>query len=210
MAQTVEAGDSVLLDDGLISLEVLEVRGDSEVLCSVTDGGPLESKRGVNLPGLTVDLPAMSDKDREDIRFGLELDIDFVAASFIRKAADVNEVRDYVDETWKELWHGHEDRAPPQIISKVENAEALDNFDEILHASDGIMVARGDLGVEIPFEKVSISRFGWKFHDHFTPCCRISQPVPRPKPKGHEPGRSSPGLPDRLQRGTPKLFCPRA
>ena len=158
MAETVEAGDSVLLDDGLISLEVLEVRGDNEVLCCVTDGGALESKRGVNLPGLTVDLPAMSDKDREDIRFGLELDIDFVAASFIRKAADVNEVRDFVDKAWKQIWHGHENRPPPQIISKVENAEALDNFDEILHASDGIMVARGDLGVEIPFEKVSTAQ----------------------------------------------------
>eukprot|EP00937_MAST-01D_sp_MAST-1D-sp2_P002257 g2257.t1 len=158
LPKTVQPGDRVLLDDGLIALEVTEVPSEHEVTCTVLDAGQLTSKRGVNLPGLSVDLPAMSDKDRADIRYGIEHDVDFVAASFIRKAADVQTVRAYVDKTWAEVWHGREACPPPQIISKVENAEAMDNFDEILDASDGIMVARGDLGVEIPFEKVTTAQ----------------------------------------------------
>ena len=176
LPQTVSVGDKVLFDDGLIELDVLEVKAcGTEVRCRIMNGGPLEGKRGVNLPGLSVDLPAMSDKDRTDIRYGIEhANIDFVAASFIRTAEGVNEVRDYVNATWAEVYAGDADQlaSPPLIISKVENAEAMDNFGEILAASDGIMVARGDLGVEIPFEKVSTAQ-----KDMVKACNKAGKPV---------------------------------
>ena len=176
LPQTVSVGDKVLFDDGLIELDVLEVKAcGTEVRCHIMNGGPLEGKRGVNLPGLSVDLPAMSDKDRTDIRYGIEhANIDFVAASFIRTAEGVNEVRDYVNATWAEVYAGDADQlaSPPLIISKVENAEAMDNFGEILAASDGIMVARGDLGVEIPFEKVSTAQ-----KDMVKACNKAGKPV---------------------------------
>lgn len=143
-----KSGDTVLLDDGLIGLEVVSVEGN-EVKCKVKNTGELGEKKGVNLPGVKVSLPAISDKDKGDLKFGCEQKVDFVAASFIRKKEDVLEIRSFLDE------NGGNDI---KIISKIENQEGLDNFDEILEVSDGIMVARGDLGVEIPIEEVPFAQ----------------------------------------------------
>ena len=137
-------GNTVLLDDGLVGLEVTEIKGN-EIICKVINTGELGETKGVNLPGVSVGLPALSEKDIADLKFGCEQGVDFVAASFIRKASDVAEVRKVLDENGG---------ANIKIIPKIENQEGVDNFDEILELSDGIMVARGDLGVEIPAEEV--------------------------------------------------------
>ncbi len=137
-------GNTVLLDDGLVGLEVAEIKGN-EIICKVINTGELGETKGVNLPGVSVGLPALSEKDIADLKFGCEQGVDFVAASFIRKASDVAEVRKVLDENGG---------ANIKIIPKIENQEGVDNFDEILELSDGIMVARGDLGVEIPAEEV--------------------------------------------------------
>ncbi|MGO2404293.1 pyruvate kinase PykF [Vibrio litoralis] len=143
-AQDLKAGDTILVDDGLIEMEVVATT-DTEVKCKVLNNGDLGENKGVNLPGVSVKLPALAEKDKADLKFGCEQGVDFVAASFIRKADDVKEIRELL------CANGGENI---QIISKIENQEGVDNFDEILEASDGIMVARGDLGVEIPVEEV--------------------------------------------------------
>lgn len=137
-------GNIILVDDGLIEMEVLETT-ETEVKCKVLNNGDLGENKGVNLPGVSVKLPALSEKDKADLKFGCEQDVDFVAASFIRKAEDVKEIRELLSANGGDKI---------QIISKIENQEGVDNFDEILEVSDGIMVARGDLGVEIPVEEV--------------------------------------------------------
>ncbi|SHF26262.1 pyruvate kinase PykF [Vibrio gazogenes] len=143
-AQDLSVGNTILVDDGLLEMKVLE-KTETEVTCQVLNNGALGENKGVNLPGVSVKLPALSDKDKSDLKFGCEQGVDFVAASFIRKADDVREIREHL------AAHGGQDI---QIISKIENQEGVDNFDEILELSDGIMVARGDLGVEIPAEEV--------------------------------------------------------
>ncbi|OFC61968.1 pyruvate kinase PykF [Candidatus Erwinia dacicola] len=143
-AADLKIGNTVLVDDGLIGMEVTEVT-ESIVVCKVLNNGDLGENKGVNLPGVSIQLPALADKDKRDLIFGCEQGVDFVAASFIRKRSDVIEIREYLKA------HGGEHI---QIISKIENQEGLNNFDDILDASDGIMVARGDLGVEIPVEEV--------------------------------------------------------
>lgn len=147
-ARDLKAGDTILLDDGLIGLTVKSTT-DTEVKCIVNNSGELGEKKGVNLPGVSVGLPALSEKDKSDLKFGCEQKVDFVAASFIRKKEDVMEIRSLLDA------NGGQDI---QIISKIENQEGVDNFEEILEASDGIMVARGDLGVEIPIEEVPFAQ----------------------------------------------------
>lgn len=143
-AKDLEPGKIILVDDGLLEMEVLETT-DTDVICKVLNNGDLGENKGVNLPGVSVNLPALSEKDKKDLLFGCEQGVDFVAASFIRKASDVKEIREILTANGgKEI----------QIISKIENQEGVDNFDEILEESDGIMVARGDLGVEIPAEEV--------------------------------------------------------
>ncbi len=143
-ARDIKVGKTVLLDDGLIELTVEAISGN-EVHCQVMNTGELGNKKGVNLPGVNVALPALSDKDKGDLIFGCDYKVDFVAASFIRKADDVREIRAHLDANGgKEI----------KIISKIENQEGVDNFDSILAESDGIMVARGDLGVEIAVEEV--------------------------------------------------------
>ena len=144
MTKDLKPGDTILVDDGLIGLEVKEIKGE-EIFCKVKNSGALGQKKGVNLPGVSVSLPALAEKDKEDLKFGCEVGVDYIAASFIRKASDVAEVRRVLDE------NGGENI---KIISKIENQEGIDNFDEILELSDGIMVARGDLGVEVPVEEV--------------------------------------------------------
>jgi pyruvate kinase len=137
-------GDTVLLDDGLIGLTVEKIEG-TEIICTVQNTGVLGSHKGVNLPNVITSLPALSEKDEIDLRFGCEREVDFIAASFIRKKEDVLNIRKFLDT------NGGNDI---KIISKIENQEGLNNFDEILEVSDGIMVARGDMGVEIPFQDV--------------------------------------------------------
>lgn len=146
LPQDVSVGSTILLDDGLIELRVLNVSG-TEIDCVIVNGGTLKSRKGVNVPGVRTSLPGITEKDAADIRFGIEQGIDFIAASFVRKAGDVLEIR--------ELLEKHNARHI-QIISKIENQEGVDNLDEILEVSDGLMVARGDLGVEIPVEQVPI------------------------------------------------------
>ncbi len=141
----VSPGGYLLLDDGNLTFQAEEVTA-TEIRCRVIVGGTLSDRKKVNLPGTKVSLPALSEKDIADIRFGVEMGVDFVAGSFIRKAQDVLEIRRIIEEAG-----GHQ-----QIISKVESQEGFDNLESILQVSDGLMVARGDLGVEVPTEEVPL------------------------------------------------------
>lgn len=144
LVDDVDKGKIILIDDGLIGLKVVS-KTDRDIVCTVVNGGELGERKGVNVPNVPVRLPAITSKDKEDIKFGVEQDVDFIAASFVRNAECVLEIKAYL----KEL------NAPYiPIIAKVENAEGIQNIDEIIRAADGIMVARGDLGVEIPAEEV--------------------------------------------------------
>ncbi|WP_144932170.1 pyruvate kinase [Paenibacillus sp. 32O-W] len=142
----VSIGSTILIDDGLVGLEVVGIRG-TEIECVIVNGGQIKSKKGVNVPGVSTSLPGITEKDANDIVFGIEQGVDFIAASFVRKASDVMEIR--------ELLEKH-NASHIQIISKIENREGVENLDEILEVSDGLMVARGDLGVEIPAEEVPL------------------------------------------------------
>ncbi len=139
-------GGHILFDDGLIDMQIIEKdNANRELVTKVLNAGVLGSRKGVNAPGISISLPGITEKDAADIRFGLENDIDFIAASFVRKAQDVLEIREILEEM---------DMNHVQIISKIESQEGIDNIEEIIKVSDGIMVARGDLGVEIPAEIV--------------------------------------------------------
>jgi len=144
LPRDVVPGNKILIDDGLIELEVQSVEG-TEIHCVVKNAGVVKDNKGVNLPGVKIHLPSLTEKDIEDIRFGVENGVDFIAASFIRKASDVQAIREVLRSCGGEKVF---------IISKIENKEGVDNIAEIVAASDGIMVARGDLGVEIPAEQV--------------------------------------------------------
>ncbi|MCI1134827.1 pyruvate kinase [Enterococcus gallinarum] len=142
----VYVGGHILFDDGLIDMEIIEKdEAARELVVVVKNAGMLGSRKGVNAPGVSISLPGITEKDADDIRFGLDNDIDFIAASFVRKAQDVLEIREILEE--KNMTH-------VQIFSKIESQEGIDNIDEIIKVSDGIMVARGDMGVEIPAEEV--------------------------------------------------------
>ena len=137
-------GNTILIDDGLIELRVEEVVDGTDIVCTVINGGELGSKKGVNVPNVSIKLPGITDKDKDDIIFGIEQGFDFIAASFVRNAACIQEIKQL-------LWeHG----ADIPVIAKIENAEGIENLDEIIKVADGIMVARGDMGVEIPAEDV--------------------------------------------------------
>ena len=144
----VEIGHKILLDDGLIELEILEIHKDqNELKTRILNSGEIKDKKGVNVPYVKVNLPGITEKDKADIIFGAEQKVDFIAASFVRKPSDVFEIRALLEQ---------QDAVDIQIIPKIENQEGVENIDIILEASDGIMVARGDLGVEIPAEEVPL------------------------------------------------------
>ncbi|NLY66217.1 MAG: pyruvate kinase [Tissierellia bacterium] len=147
LPQDVKVGSRILIDDGLIELEVREIVNGTDIICNVLNGGTLKDHKGVNVPNTSINLPAITEKDINDIKFGIENDVDFVAASFIRKADDVLEIRKVLEDNGGDHI---------EIISKIESQEAIDNIDEIIEASDGIMVARGDLGVEIDAEEIPL------------------------------------------------------
>lgn len=148
LIQDVHVGSSILLDDGLINLQVTDIDQDKqEIVTKALNSGNLKNKKGVNVPGVSVNLPGITEKDRKDIIFGLENGIDFIAASFVRRPSDVLEITELLEEY---------DAMHVQIIPKIENQEGVDNLEEIVNVSDGLMVARGDLGVEIPAEEVPI------------------------------------------------------
>lgn len=144
----VQIGSKILLDDGLIGLEVTKIdKSTNEIHTKILNSGTLKNKKGVNVPGVSVKLPGITEKDTKDILFGIEQGVDFIAASFVRRAMDVLEIRQVLEENNATEIH---------IIPKIENQEGVDNINEILEVSDGLMVARGDLGVEIPAEEVPL------------------------------------------------------
>ena len=147
LPQDVEKGSIISVDDGLIQLEVIEIKDGTEIVCRVQNNGVISNNKGVNLPGRVTNLPSITPKDVDDIKFGIENGIDMIAASFIRKKEDIYDIRKVLED------HGGEDIL---IISKIESQEGVDNVDEIIEASDGIMVARGDLGVEIRTELIPL------------------------------------------------------
>ena len=144
LAEDAQVGGKILIDDGLIELVVEEIAG-KDIICKVVNGGELGQRKGVNVPNVPIRLPAITEKDKEDIRFGASQGVDFIAASFVRNADCIREIKEILEKCG----------APyTPVIAKIENKEGIDNLDEILEVADGIMVARGDLGVEIPAEQL--------------------------------------------------------
>lgn len=158
----VNPGDRILVDDGALEFQVTEIK-DKDIECVAINTALLGSRKTVNVPGLRLELPAISEKDRADIINGINADFDFIAASFVRRASDVQEIRKLLDE------NGGEEI---KIISKIESQEGIDNIDEIIEVSDGIMVARGDMAVEIPFERVPLVQKAF-----VKKCNRLGKPV---------------------------------
>ena len=142
----IHVGSSILIDDGLVGLKVVAIKGQ-DIHCKVENGGTISNRKGVNIPGVELSIPFMSEKDKEDLLFGIKQDVDFVAASFTRTADDIKEMKAFLKA------NGGEDI---RIIAKFENSQGVDNIDSIIEACEGIMVARGDMGVEIPEEEVPI------------------------------------------------------
>lgn len=158
----VQVGSTLLVDDGALEFEIIEIK-DKDIVCKVLNTAKIGSRKTMNVPGVKLDLPAITQKDIDDITEGIKRGFDFVAASFVRKAADVMAIRELLDSNGGER---------VKIISKIENQEGVDNFEEILALSDGIMVARGDMGVEIPMEQVPIVQ------KHFIKRCNeVGKPV---------------------------------
>ncbi|MEG2892394.1 MAG: pyruvate kinase, partial [Clostridium sp.] len=142
----VTVGNTILIDDGLIELEVQSIEGNN-IHCIINNSGVISNNKGVNIPNVNINLPALTKKDIDDIIFGIENDVDFLAASFVRKASDILEIRRVLEKN---------SGSNISLISKIENREAVENIDEIIKLSDGIMVARGDLGVELPAQEVPL------------------------------------------------------
>ena len=171
-------GNTVLVDDGLIGMEVTAIEGN-KVICKVLNNGDLGENKGVNLPGVSIALPALAEKDKQDLIFGCEQGVDFVAASFIRNAEAINEIREFLVANGGE----HID-----IIAKIENAEGVQNIDSIIDAADGVMVARGDLGVEIPacqvphVQKIIIEKCNHKYKPVITATQMLDSMIRNPRP----------------------------
>jgi pyruvate kinase len=146
LPKDVHAGERILLDDGKLQLEVIRSNGEDEIECKVIFGGPLTSKKGFNLPDTRLSIAALTDKDKKDLEFGLELKVDWIGLSFVRRASDILELKELIDKNeWK-----------PRVVAKIEKPEALENIDDIIQVTDAVMVARGDLGVEMPMEQVPV------------------------------------------------------
>jgi pyruvate kinase len=158
LADDVHVGDRILINDGLLEVVVLDV-SKPRVTARVLHGGPLTSHKGINLPGVSVSAPSITDKDREDIEFAIKQDLEFIALSFVRRAADIGELRTMVPKSML-------------IVAKIEKDSALENMESIVRASDGVMVARGDLGVELPFEEVPYAQ-----KRLIAMCNRLGRPV---------------------------------
>jgi len=148
ITKVIGPGKLIYVDDGIQSFEVLSIVDDKTLRIRALNNGQIASRKGVNLPGTDVDLPALSDKDKADLQFGVKNGVDMVFASFIRRGEDIKDIRKVLGEAGKEI----------QIIGKIENQQGMNNFDEILAETDGVMVARGDLGIEIPAAKVFIAQ----------------------------------------------------
>ena len=146
LVKDIKAGTRILIDDGLISMHVESIT-ETDIICIVEDGGPVTNHKGVNVPNVALSMPYVSDRDREDIIFGIEQGFDFIAASFVRSADDILEIRDILSQHNCNFIN---------IIAKIENMQGVENIDEIIEVSDGIMIARGDMGVEIPYEEVPV------------------------------------------------------
>ena len=146
LPQDVSVGERILLDDGKIMLEVLETNKTSEIRCKIIQGGILSSKKGVNFPNTKISLPSLTEKDQEDLEFALDQEVDWIGLSFVRSAKDIIELKERIEKRG----------AKAKVIAKIEKPEALENIDDIIEESDGLMVARGDLGVEIPFQNVPL------------------------------------------------------
>lgn len=144
LVNDVKVGTRILIDDGLISMRV-ETITETDIICIVENGGPVSNHKGVNVPNVALSMPYVSEKDRDDIIFGIEQGFDFIAASFVRSADDILEIRDILSQ---------QNCNSINIIAKIENMQGVNNIDEIIRVSDGVMIARGDMGVEIPFEEV--------------------------------------------------------
>lgn len=145
LLQDIQPGITILIDDGLIEMKVEEMT-ETDIICRVINGGPVSNHKGVNVPGAKLSMPYISETDREDILFGVEMGYDFIAASFVRCREDILQIREILD--------AH--KSTMKIIAKIENMQGIENIDEIIEVSDGIMVARGDMGVEVPMEEVPI------------------------------------------------------
>ena len=175
--EDVKAGDTILVDDGLMELRVKEIDGE-DIICEIINGGELSERKGCNVPGVRTQLPAITDKDIEDIVWGIGQGFDVIAASFIRDAAGVNQIKDLLKE------HG----STIPVFSKIECSEAVDNIDEIIEASDGIMVARGDLGVEVPahlvphIQKEIISKCNKAYKPVITATQMLDSMIRNPRP----------------------------
>jgi pyruvate kinase len=141
----IEIGSTILIDDGLVEMTVTDIN-EADIVCLVKNSGVISNKKGVNVPGVHLSMPFISDKDREDILFGIQQKFDFIAASFVRTAEDVKEIR--------KMLNKHNSQT--KIIAKIENIHGVEHIDEIIEAADGIMIARGDMGVEIPYEEVPV------------------------------------------------------
>lgn len=145
LKEDVKEGSHILIDDGKIEMEVKKIEGE-EIICKILNGGMVSNHKGINVPGVELTMPYISDVDRADIMFGIQMGFDFIAASFVRNKEDVLAIREILDEN----------KSPIKIISKIESLQGIQNLEEILAVSDGIMVARGDMGVELPMEEVPI------------------------------------------------------
>ncbi len=145
-AQDVKAGETVLLDDGKLSFKVLSTNGKDTVECEIIQGGPLSNKKGLNLPNTKVSLPALSEKDLADLDFALSHNVDWIGLSFVRNAVDVVQLKELIKKSGKHA----------KVVSKIEKPEAVEQIDEIIHETDAVMVARGDLGVEMPLHEVPL------------------------------------------------------
>ncbi|MCR1840777.1 pyruvate kinase [Murimonas intestini] len=184
LCEDVNKGDTILIDDGLIGLRVEKVT-DEEISCTVINGGELGERKGINVPNVGVNLPNVTEKDKEDILFGIKQGFDFIAASFVRNGGCIREIRKILNANGGSHVH---------IIAKIENAEGVENIDEIIQEADGIMVARGDLGVEIPADEVPYiqKKIIRKCNDHYKPVITATQMldsmIRNPRPTRAEAG----------------------